>query len=133
MGSIGNTTPSSNIAIEVKDVFGNNLENSGYDNEGQELAIAEAKKSIQEVLEMADGDVDRAYEYLADYYPFRLYDDDATKIIDNRDDQAIQAVEFRLHDMGNGKIEVVLVPHTYSEDEFNTQEELDAIGLYERR
>lgn len=99
---------------------------------GIEDAVNEMKREVQRVLELAEGNVDRAYDYLADAYPLHIYGDEATKIIDNRDEHNIIAVDVRINDW-NGKIHVTLTPTEYDESDFNTREELDAMGLYERR
>jgi len=133
MGGRGGTANrnAGNITIEVKDYW--TQENlTSFESEEVEDAINEMRKSVKEVLERAEGDVDRAYEYLADYYPYALYDDDATKIVNNRDEHHIVGVDVRIHEW-DGKIQVTLVPRVFSEDEFLTREELDAIGLTERR
>ena len=137
MGGRGNggarNTGSVTIEVELKDIWGDPIGYDTFDDpEAVKDAVEEMKKSVQEVLEMADNDVDRAYEYLADSYPYALYDDDATKIVNNRDEQNIIAVDVRMNDW-DGKVRVTLTPKVFSEDEFYTREELDAIGLTERR
>ena len=134
MGSIGTGTSSAssnNVSIEVREYWGNE-EITSYDNAEIEKDINQVKRVVQDVLEEADNNIDRAYDYLADNYPFHLYDDEATKIIDNRDEHNIIAVDIRMRE-DNGKVKVTLSPRVFDESDFNTQEELDAMGLYERR
>lgn len=137
MGGRGNggsrNTGNVTIEVDLKDIWGESIGYDTFDDpEAVKDAVNEMKRTVQEVLEMADNDVDRAYDYLADAYPYALYDDDATKIVNNRDEQNIIAVDVRMNDWG-GKVRVTLTPKVFSEDEFLTREELDAIGLTERR
>lgn len=136
-GTAASRNSGSNIefSVENSSVWGTEKITSYEDfrnPSGVEKAVNEMKEEVKRVLELADGDIDRAYEYLADAYPFALYDDDGTKIVDNRDENNIIGVKVQMSNW-DGKINVTLSPAEYSEDEFNTREELDAIGLWERR
>lgn len=122
---------SGNINFKVTERWSSE-ELTSFESKEVENAVNEMKSEVKRVLELANYDVDRAYEYLADAYPFALYDDEAVKIVNNRDDHNIIAVDVRMHEWG-GKISVGLSPIVFDESDFNTREELDAIGLHERR
>ncbi len=123
--------PDNNINISVHERWGHE-EITSFDDEDVERAVETMKKAVVEALKAADNDVDRAYEYLADAFPYSLYDDEGTKIVDNRDDHNIIGVEVMMNEF-DGKIDVELVPVVFDESDFLTREELDAVGLYERR
>lgn len=133
MGSIGSSTSSNtnNVSVEVREYWGNE-EITSYESQEVEKAVNSVQRVVKDVLEEADNNIDRAYDYLADNYPFHLYDDEATKIIDNSDEHNIIAVDIRMRE-DNGKVKVTLSPRVFDESDFNTREELDAMGLYERR
>ena len=139
MGGRGNAAArnSSRVSINVEyyDMWGTH-ELTDYDEynnpSGVEKAVEEMKSEVQRVLELADYDVDRAYEYLADAYPFHEYGNEAVKVVDNRDEHNILAVDVRMNDW-DGKVNVTLTPRELDESEYYSREELDALGLYERR
>lgn len=128
---IRSSTGSSDINISVHERWGHE-EITSFDDENVERAVNTMKKAVVEALEAADNDVDRAYEYLADAFPYSLYDDEGTKIVDNQDDHNIIGVEVMMNEF-DGKVDVELVPVVFDESDFLTREELDAVGLYERR
>ena len=128
---IRSSTDSSDINISVHERWGHE-EITSFDDEDVERAVDTMKKAVVEALKGADNDVDRAYEYLADTFPYSLYDDEGTKIVDNRDDHNIIGVEVMMNEF-DGKVDVELVPVVFDESDFLTREELDAVGLYERR
>lgn len=125
------TDPDNNINISVHERWGHE-EITSFDDENVERAVDTMKKAVVEALKAADNDIDRAYEYLADAFPYSLYDDEGTKIVDNRDDHNIIGVEVMMNEF-DGKVDVELVPVVFDESDFLTREELDAVGLYERR
>lgn len=134
-GGVRNSGDRVSFSVEDYSIWGTEVLTSyeNYNNpKGMESAVNEMKEEVKRVLELADYDVDRAYEYLADAYPFHEYGDEAVKVIDNRDDHNILAVRVEMHDW-NGKVQVTLTPRELNEENYNTREELDAIGLYERR
>lgn len=136
-GSNGSRNSGDRVSFSVEDysIWGTEVLTSyeNYNNpEGIESAVEEMKKSVQEALEMADYDVDRAWEYLADYYPFNEYGDEAVKVINNRDEHNILAVRVDMLER-NGKVQVTLTPRELDESDYYSREELDAMGLYERR
>ena len=128
---IHSSTSKGDVNISVHERWGNE-EITSFDDANVERAVETMKKAVIEALKAANNDVDRAYEYLADEFPYALYDDEAVKIVDNRDDHNIIGVEVRMNGF-DGNVDVELVPMVFDESDFLTREELDAIGLYERR
>ena len=123
------------FSVEYYDMWGTHelTDYSEYnDPKGVEKSVEEMKSEVKRVLELADYDVDRAYEYLADAYPFHEYGNEAVKVVNNVDEHNILAVDVRMNDW-DGKVNVTLTPRELDESEYYSREELDALGLYERR
>lgn len=123
---------SSSFYYEIQDRYLEDYNFREVEKESMTNALNQVKKVIDSFMSdsWTSKDVDHLYEMMADNFPRSMESDDADRVI-SADGDYITLVRADFWEDAEGRIQVILEPHSHSYDDFSDRELAD-LGI-ERR